>query len=76
MIFLVDNAIHANTTAHRHFAGTFIFTAKKFLMAAAHASVIARARCAAALGKIFLIVLHHIFKKINYYSQAGIIFFL
>jgi hypothetical protein len=61
MIFLMDNTIHTNTAAHRYFAGTFVFAAIQFLAAAAHASVITRARCAAALGKIFLIVLHHIF---------------
>ena len=67
------NAIHANAAAHWHLAGTFIFTTKKFLVAAAHAHIIARARFTAALYKIFLVVLNHVF-KINYYSQAGIIF--
>lgn len=75
MIFLVYNTIHADTAALRNFAGTFVFAAKKFLTATAHAGVIARTWFTAAFCKIFLVVLHHKF-KINFYSQAGIIFFL
>ncbi len=75
MIFLMHNAIHANTAVLGDFAGTFIFPAKKFLVPAAHASVITWTRLTAAFGKIFLVVLDHRL-KLNFYSQAGIIFFL